>query len=62
MKKLKLNVEDLAVTSFQIPGNDDARGTVHANAETEAVCSYTCGDPFSTLYYYYRRLATTPNN
>jgi hypothetical protein len=32
---------------------------VKGHAETEADCSYTCGDPFSTLYYYYRRLRTT---
>lgn len=59
VKKLKLNVEELNVTSFEIPANDEVRGTVKGHAETEAVCSYTCGDPFSTLYYYYRRLRTT---
>ena len=61
MKKLKLNVEELAVASFEIDANDEPRGTVHGAAETEADCSWHCGDPFSTLYYYYRRVMTTNN-
>jgi hypothetical protein len=59
VKKLKLNVEELAVASFEIQAAQEPRGTVRGAAATEADCSYTCGDPFSTLYYYYRRLRTT---
>jgi hypothetical protein len=57
--KLKLNVEELEVDSFEVPESDqDTRGTVRGQGETEVDCSYTCGDPFSTLYYYYKRAMT----
>ena len=32
MKKLQMNVEDLAVTSFETVADDEARGTVDAFA------------------------------
>jgi hypothetical protein len=59
VNKLKLNIEELEVDSFEVPTEDgESRGTVRGQAATEADCSYTCGDPFSTLYYYYRRAMT----
>jgi hypothetical protein len=61
MKKLKLDVEELAVVSFEIKATDEPHGTVRGAAETEADCSWHCGDPLSTLYYYYRRMMTTGN-
>jgi len=55
LKKLKLNIEELEVASFDIPMDTDAQGSVQGQlaAETMADCSWHCGDPFSTLYYYY---------
>jgi hypothetical protein len=60
VKKLKLNIEELVVDSFEVPAADgDVRGTVRGQSEaTEADCSWHCGDPFSTLYYYYKRAMT----
>ena len=39
MKKLNLQVEDLAVESFETAGVDALRGTVHANDDS-SWCSY----------------------
>jgi len=50
MKKLKLNVEDLTVSSFETHASDALRGTVRGNADATDLCSVSCGDPFSTLY------------
>ena len=49
MKKLKLNLEDLAVVSFDTDMTRDRVGTVHANESTD-LCSVSCTDPFSSLY------------
>ena len=57
MKKLKLDVETLTVDSFEIPAEDEPRGTVRGNAATDD-CTYTCGDPFSSLYRYWRKVTT----
>ena len=59
MNKLKLNVDDLAVDSFEVPASDEVRGTVRGHLATEADCSWHCTDPLSTMYYYYRRAMTT---
>ena len=48
MRKLKLNVEELAVESFQPDGSgEQAGGTVHAHQETSPFrctmfCTYNC--------------------
>ncbi len=52
MKKLSLNVEDLAVTSFEVASTEETRGTVNAHEGTD-YCSVSCGDPFSALYRYW---------
>lgn len=49
VKKLKLNLEELAVVSFDTDATRGQVGTVHANEATD-LCSVSCGDPFSTLY------------
>ncbi|HEX6746903.1 MAG TPA: pinensin family lanthipeptide [Longimicrobium sp.] len=49
MKKLKLNLEDLAVSSFETHTSAELRGTIRA-AEATDLCSVSCTDPFSTLY------------
>jgi len=56
MKKLKLNVEELTVTSFETHASDELRGTVRANEATD-LCSVSCTDPFSTLYKIARTLS-----
>jgi hypothetical protein len=44
MRKMKLDVERLAVESFATrAGDTDARGTVHGNAATERFCSLQSG-------------------
>lgn len=57
MKKLKLNLEDLSVKSFEVETTEEARGTVHGQEATD-YCSVSCGDPLSTLYIYARKIAT----
>ena len=43
MKKIKLNVEDLAVTSMEMEEIADGTGTVHAAAGSDFDCiSYSC--------------------
>lgn len=49
MKKLKLNIEDLAVDSFDTDATRELIGTVHANEATD-LCSVSCGDPLSSMY------------
>lgn len=49
MKKLKLNIEDLAVDSFDTDATRELVGTVHGNADTD-LCSVSCTDPLSTMY------------
>ena len=59
MAKLKLNVEELTVDSFEMPESRESRGTVQGQlmvAGTYADCSWHCGDPLSTLYYYYAQM------
>lgn len=56
MKKLKLCVEDLKVSSFEIADTDEIKGTV-LGAEVTGDCSYTCTDPFSGLWRYLRRIS-----
>jgi hypothetical protein len=43
--KLKLNVEDLALESFEVPSVEMTRGTVQGAvaAEVSAACSQYCG-------------------
>ena len=56
VKKLKLNIEELEVASFEVPAETDERATVQGQlmaVGTLADCSWHCGDPLSTLYYYY---------
>ncbi len=48
MKKLKLNLEDITVNSFEIDAPGAIRGTVDANSESDVTIS--CTDPFSSLY------------
>ena len=44
MRKLKLDVEQLAVESFAIRDeHTDARGTIRGNAVTERFCSFGSG-------------------
>lgn len=44
MRKMKLDIEKLAVESFAIRTVDtDARGTVRGNAITERFCSFQSG-------------------
>ena len=44
MRKMKLEVERLAVESFAIRAEDaDARGTVRGNAVTDRFCSFQSG-------------------
>ena len=39
MKKLKLDVDELAVNSFEMPSLDEPRGTVHgASEEWSTMC------------------------
>ena len=57
MKKLKLDLEDLQVASFEVADAEEQKGTVQG-AEGTDQCSYTCGDPFSSLYRYYQMLTT----
>ena len=44
MKKLRLDVEALRVASFETGPEEEARGTVHANAytNTRPTCWYHC--------------------
>lgn len=49
MKKLKLNIEDLTVVSFDTDSVREQAGTVHANEATD-LCSVSCTDPLSTWY------------
>ncbi|MDB4951653.1 MAG: hypothetical protein JWM27_4302 [Gemmatimonadetes bacterium] len=60
MKKLKLDLDALTVTSFEIEAPREELGTVHGAAATDG-CSVSCGDPFSSLYKYYRMLTTYPD-
>ena len=49
MRKLRLNVEDLSVTSFQTgEETESARGTVHANGNIPVpdTQQYTCGQTY----------------
>jgi hypothetical protein len=58
VKKLKLNIEELEVASFEVPAETETPGTVQGQlmlVGTYADCSWHCTDPFSTLWYY-----TTP--
>lgn len=48
MQKLKLNVEELAVDSFDLAAIDESRGTVHGAEETDG-CSQYCG---TTIFEY----------
>ena len=48
MKKLKLNVEDLAVESMELASVEESRGTVRGNEETDN-CSQYCG---TTIFEY----------
>ena len=58
MQKIKLNVEELAVSSFEVETVEtETRGTVHG-AEGTDYCSVSCGDPFSSLYIYARKMMT----
>ena len=51
MKKLSLNVEELAVESFQSePEGEKEAGTVQAHMNTQQVrCTYFCTDPCTGL-------------
>lgn len=48
MKKLKLNVEDLAVDSFDLATIEEPRGTVRGAEATDG-CSQYCG---ATIFEY----------
>jgi hypothetical protein len=48
VNKLKLNVEDLAVDSFDLATVEEPRGTVHGAADTDG-CSQYCG---ATIFDY----------
>ena len=57
MQKIKLNIEELAVSSFEVEKTEaETRGTVHG-AEGTDYCSVSCGDPFSSLYVYWAMIA-----
>lgn len=43
MKKIALNLEDLAVDSFATGGTNDRLGTVHAHGTEMTVCVGLCG-------------------
>ena len=57
VKKLKLDLDELAVVSFEVDNSVEEQGTVHG-AEGTDDCTISCGDPFSSLYRYYRMLTT----
>ena len=42
MKKLRLELDDLAVTSFDTAAGDEGRGTVEAHAPTRHTACPTC--------------------
>jgi hypothetical protein len=44
VKKLKLNVEELAVDSFDLAPVDEARGTVHGASNETQYCGATIFD------------------
>ena len=48
MKKLKLEIEDLEVSSFETAELNEQVGTV--NGHSTELCSVSCTDPFSSLY------------
>lgn len=48
MQKLKLNVEELTVDSFELAAADESRGTVRGHEETDG-CSQYCG---TTIFEY----------
>jgi hypothetical protein len=48
MNKLKLNVEELSVDSFEVAPTEESRGTVLLGAEATDGCSDYCG---ATLLY-----------
>lgn len=48
MSKLKLNVEELAVESFEMAAAEEGRGTVRGNEATDN-CSQYCG---TTVFEY----------
>ncbi|HET6765301.1 MAG TPA: hypothetical protein VFH27_16555 [Longimicrobiaceae bacterium] len=58
MKKLKLDLDELAVVSFEIDNTAEEQGTVRGNVDATDDCTVSCGDPFSSLYRYYRMLTT----
>ncbi|HEY0018646.1 MAG TPA: hypothetical protein VGC13_20225 [Longimicrobium sp.] len=49
MKKLKLNVEELAVVSFDLAAIEEPRGTVNGAMDDSGDCSRYCG---ATIFEY----------
>lgn len=49
MKKLKLNLDELTVVSFDTDTTEKLVGTVQGNADTD-LCSVSCTDPLSSMY------------
>jgi hypothetical protein len=43
MKKLRLNLDRLAVESFAVGADAGGKGTVEAHQATECSCAFTCG-------------------
>jgi hypothetical protein len=57
VKKLKLDLGELAVDSFEVAEPAQEQGTVRGHEATD-YCSVSCGDPFSSLYIYARKALT----
>jgi hypothetical protein len=51
MKKLKLNVEELAVDSFELANIEESRGTVHGNEPTDGCSQYCTPTIFEYIWY-----------
>lgn len=52
MKKVKLNVEELEVSSFEMSAADSQAGTVEANLLATKIQQYTCDPQVGTCFGY----------